>query len=93
MNTYNADAKRLEALYEKMVANLNSDHSYENFTRYSKHHTNSDWFDCNSVDRMDGSKYIGYTRREREDSRFGSFPVHDDYGDESWADENPGNEY
>ena len=48
-----------------------------------------DWYACNSVDRMDGSKYIGYHRREYEDSRFGSFPVHDDYSEESWADDNP----
>jgi hypothetical protein len=49
----------------------------------------TDWYDCNSVDKRDGSKYIGYTRREYENSRFGSFPIHDNYGDESWADENP----
>jgi hypothetical protein len=38
---------------------------------------------------MDGSKYLGYHRREYQDKRFGSFPMHDDYGDESWADDNP----
>lgn len=48
-----------------------------------------DWYTCNSVDRMDGSKFLGFTRREYEDSRFGSFPIHDDYSEESWADDNP----
>jgi len=47
-----------------------------------------DWYACNSVDRMDGSKYIGYFRRERKDSRFGSFPIHDDYSEESSPDNN-----
>jgi hypothetical protein len=49
----------------------------------------ADWRSCNSVDQMDGSKYIGHRRREYQDQRFGSFPMHDDYGDESWADDNP----
>ncbi len=46
----------------------------------------SDWYECNNVDSRDGSKYLGYLRREYENSQFGSFPLHDDYGDESWAD-------
>jgi hypothetical protein len=47
-----------------------------------------DWYDCNTIDREDASKYIGYHRREYEDSRFGSFPIHDGYDEESWADGN-----
>lgn len=49
----------------------------------------ANWYECNTVDPMDGSKYIGYTAREYESSRYGSYPIHDDYGDESWADGNP----
>lgn len=52
-------------------------------------HSDPSWYDCNSVDQMDGSKYLGYYRREYEGSRFGSFPLHDDYSEESWADSNP----
>ena len=47
------------------------------------------WYDCNSVDPDDASKYIGYYQREYGGSRFGSFPIHDNYGEESWADGNP----
>lgn len=47
------------------------------------------WNDCNTIDRSDGSKYLGYLRREYESSRFGSYPIHDDYSEESWADDNP----
>jgi len=46
----------------------------------------SNWYECNNVDSIDGSKYLGYLRREYENSQFGSYPLHDDYGDESWAD-------
>jgi hypothetical protein len=34
-------------------------------------------------DPRDGSKYVGWYAREH--GRFGSFPVHDDYGDDSGA--------
>lgn len=37
-------------------------------------------------DSRDGSKYIGFTRREYQESRFGSFPIHDDYSEESSPD-------
>ena len=49
----------------------------------------TNWYDCNSVDPADASKYIGFYQREYGGSRFGSFPIHDDYGEESWADANP----
>lgn len=52
----------------------------------ANNHRDSDWYECNNVDPLDGSKYLGYLRREYENSQFGSFPLHDDYGDESWAD-------
>ncbi len=39
-----------------------------------------------SRDNRDGSKYIGFTRREYENSRFGSYPIHDDYGEDSFPD-------
>lgn len=32
-----------------------------------------------------GDKYLGHMRRE-SDGRFGSLPLYDDYGEESWAD-------
>lgn len=47
------------------------------------------WYDCNSVDSNDASKYIGFYQREYGGSRFGSYPIHDDYSEESWADSNP----
>lgn len=36
-------------------------------------------------DGLDGSKYLGHFRRESS-GQFGSYPLHDDYGDESDAD-------
>jgi hypothetical protein len=36
-------------------------------------------------DVMDGSKYLGYMQRTPY-SKFGSYPIHDDYGDESNPD-------
>ncbi|MBD2637231.1 hypothetical protein H6G52_17815 [Limnothrix sp. FACHB-881] len=71
------------------IENLNGNTTEECLRndQYSENH--ADWYSCNSVDAMDGSKYIGYHRREYQQSRFGSFPVHDDYSDESWADDNP----
>jgi hypothetical protein len=38
-----------------------------------------------SDDGMDGSKYCGFPARDYG-SQFGSYPVHDDYGDESGPD-------
>jgi hypothetical protein len=98
---YKTGAKRLKVTYEQMMDHLHrtlirySKHYIDQSTRnqyYSEKDESDDyvdWYACNSVDRMDGSKYIGYHRREYEDSRFGSFPVHDDYSEESWADDNP----
>lgn len=98
---YEIGAKRLKITYEQMMDHLHkslirhSKHYIDQKTRnqyYSEDddsHGYVDWYACNSVDLMDGSKYIGYHRREYEDSRFGSFPVHDDYSEESWADNNP----
>jgi hypothetical protein len=89
--TYQEMSSHLRAFLDRKSSKIND--SDENFDEYQSNKYQSDesmdWYDCNSVDRRDGSKYIGYTRREYEDSRFGSFPIHDDYGDESWADENP----
>ncbi len=45
------------------------------------------WDQCNSVDRSDGSRHIGYHQREYEDQRFGTFPAHDDYSEESFPDD------
>lgn len=99
---YEVGTKRFKITYEQMMAHLHRNllhHSKYYIAQQSRDqyysHDNGergnyvDWYVCNSVDRMDGSKYIGYHRREYEDSRFGSFPVHDDYGEESWADDNP----
>jgi hypothetical protein len=97
---YETGVKRLKATYEQMMDHLHktlirySKHHIDQKTRNQYYSENddsdgyADWYACNSVDRMDGSKYIGYHRREYEDSRFGSFPVHDDYSEESWADDN-----
>lgn len=99
---YQQGTKRLKLTYEQMMERLQhrltrySKHYIDRQTRaqyYSEGNDESndyaDWYECNSVDRMDGSKYIGYYRREYEDRQFGSFPVHDDYSEESWADDNP----
>lgn len=49
----------------------------------------STWDECNSYDRLDASRHIGYHRREYEDSQFGSYPMHDDYSEDSFPDESP----
>ena len=98
---YKIGAKRLKVTYEQMVDHLYKSfiryrkHSFDQKIRdrYCSEDNNfdvyADWYACNSVDRIDGSKYVGYNRREYKDSRFGSFPIHDSYGDESCADDNP----
>jgi len=55
-------------------------------TSASDTHVVADWSECNSFDRRDDSKDIGYLCREYQDSRFGSFPMHDAYGEESSPD-------
>lgn len=98
---YELKAKRFEFTYEQMIdqihktierySNCSADSNArnQNYVENDSDRSYADWYTCNSVDRMDGSKYIGYHRREYEDSRFGSFPVHDDYSEESWADDDP----
>jgi len=93
---------RFKKVYEQMLDNLYESliyHKKNYVDQRSKAHyyfqgaanysEQGDWYTFNSVDRMDGSKYIGYQCREYENSRFGSFPIHDDYGEEAWADDNP----
>lgn len=46
-----------------------------------------DWHECNSYETRFGKKYLGYLRRESQDSRFGSYPLHDDYSEESNPEE------
>lgn len=99
---YESNSQCLINVYNLMIGDVGDvlllyDQHVENSRQKNGHHSNHsesdsyavDWRDCNTIDRMDGSKYIGYTRREYEGSRFGSFPIHDDYSDESWADDNP----
>ena len=69
--------------FKKHIKRVHPDQQYINTLESSNC---ADWYDCNTVDPIDGSKYLGFERREYEDSRFGSFPLHDDYGEESWAD-------
>ncbi len=45
------------------------------------------WEECNSYEKMFGKKYIGYLRRENNNSKFGSYPLHDDYSEDSNPDE------
>lgn len=42
------------------------------------------WDECNSFDRFDGSKNIGYHSWEYQNSQYGSYPMHDDYSEESF---------
>lgn len=100
---YIKGSEHLKATYEELInqrgdrikrqdSELTSDNTQERFQEeqeFEEKGEYADWYSCNSVDAMDGSKYIGYTRREYEDSRFGTFPIHDDYSDEAWADQNP----
>jgi hypothetical protein len=96
---YEAKADRLKFTYERMisVSKLFLEPHSRNHAQKFMDRSNSpgrliqvdvDWFFLNSVDPMDGSKYIGYLDREYEGSRFGTYPLHDDYGDEAWPDHN-----
>jgi hypothetical protein len=40
-------------------------------------------YECNSWDYDDATKYGGYLAREYNGSRFGSYPLCDDYGEDS----------
>jgi hypothetical protein len=93
---YEQCSLKLVSTYELISHNILK--KQRRITRYNQsiHSANAsessdyaNWYECNTVDPMDGSKYIGYTAREYESSRYGSYPIHDDYGDESWADGNP----
>jgi len=100
---YKVGAQRLKTIFKQMMEQRHlTPHRYDTCTNqttsncYDSKQSDeensgdvADWYECNTVDRMDGSKYIGYHRREYESNRFGSFPIHDDYSDESWADDNP----
>ena len=68
---------------KKHIKRVHIDQNYINKSETSAY---ADWYECNTVDSIDGSKYLGFERREYQDSRFGSFPLHDDYSEDSWAD-------
>ena len=96
-NWYVIGTRRLKSTYEQMIDELRERLiPYSKNSNYEEVHEFLDSEDnesniyirrhnSNSLNSMDGSKYIGYYRREYENSRFGSFPAHDDYGEESWA--------
>jgi hypothetical protein len=99
---YNKKSEELKITYNNMIQSLSQSLVWKRQKEINKTLNNewfdkedeslefeSDFYDVNALEKMDGSKYIGYTRREYEGSRFGSFPIHDDYSEESWADDKP----
>ena len=42
--------------------------------------------EINGYENDFAEKYIGYLRRENEGSKYGSYPLHDDYTEESFPD-------
>jgi predicted GIY-YIG superfamily endonuclease len=97
---YEAGIKKLYSTYEQMIAEsarflvlYSKNYIQKSIDQYNvddeRSGTYVSWYSLNSVDPIDGHKYIGYLGREYKDSRFGSYPLHDDYGDESWADADP----
>jgi hypothetical protein len=103
-DVYNKKSEYLKITYNNMIECLSDSIGWKG-QKYINKALNNGWFededdndnldfepdfyDVNGLEKMDGSKYIGYTRREYEGSRFGSYPGHDDYSEESWADDNP----
>lgn len=79
----------LEKTKERKKGNRKKADDVDYYTEEDDCSSYMSWYDCNSVDPADASKYMGYYQREYGGSRFGSFPVHDDYGEDSWADADP----
>jgi len=65
------------------ILSINQDALETERTNFYNNTAISKWHECNSSDRIDASKYWGYLAREYNGSRFGSYPMCDDYGDES----------
>jgi len=74
-------SKKLTRLYNDIKGELveNEEELQEEF--YPER--DIDWSELNGYETRFGKKYLGYLRREHENSRFGSYPLHDDYSEES----------
>ncbi|HYW22202.1 MAG TPA: hypothetical protein VE956_23390 [Nodularia sp. (in: cyanobacteria)] len=66
---------------------MKKDHQTQMNGRRYKEDRAVDWSEANSYDRHFGGKYLGYLRRECNGSRFGSYPLHDDYSEDSSPDQ------
>lgn len=76
---YSQENIAVENEYEEQT--YSKSFSFKEKLKLSNSQENS-WSECNTIETEDASKYIGYLRREYG-GRFGTFPLCDDYGDES----------
>lgn len=79
---YKEKSKKIIKKYniiESRLLNEDKD-EYEEEDEPERHIT---WEELNSYEPRFGKKYLGYQRREYENSRFGSYPLHDDHSEES----------
>jgi hypothetical protein len=72
----------VNAIEEDLITRTDLNDMFEEDDRYHE----MDWYQANSYDNLFGKKYIGYLRREDNDSKFGSYPLHDDYSEDSNPD-------
>lgn len=78
---YTKNSKKLRKLFDDIESDLFKNKEEFQSGTYSKYGIS--WQEFNSYEARFGKKYIGYLRREYQNSRFGSYPLYDDYSEES----------
>lgn len=74
--------KHILKVHSDLIKNQEEfEESEEEFEEFEEHDIS--WEELNTYETRFGEKYIGYLRREYDNSRFGSYPLHDDYSEES----------
>ena len=73
-------SEKLNILYKNIKVDFSKNEKQLQKEIYSKR--DIEWSELNSYEIRFSKKYLGYVRREYQNSRFGSYPLHDDYIEE-----------
>ncbi|MBX9257373.1 hypothetical protein H1Q63_26205 [Desmonostoc muscorum CCALA 125] len=79
---YREKAIKLRKIFNEIKLYLTDLQNINEIKHYNSEH-DIDWNECNSYETRFGKKYLGYLRRESKNSKFGSYPLHDDYSEGS----------
>ncbi|WP_026736357.1 hypothetical protein [Fischerella sp. PCC 9605] len=79
---YREKTIKLRKIFDELKSCLTGLQNFHEIQEYNSER-NINWHECNSYETRFGKKYLGYLRRESKNRRFGSYPLHDDYSEES----------